>query len=295
MPLFESEAKRLSAVIKTSSKPQTMNIVESGTSVAPRQRPKGSSTMHYSSNALGLGLPPSPSPRNTLMSPMPNQQPVVEHFQANFPNIIPDGFNTSSSNNCNDHEHVAKPTALTTVATVTSTSSAVSTLSSNATDINNSMKQPPEMLNSLFESTVYPDPFSDSSVPTTSQIIQHNVIQEIDQNVTTANSVPFTNTPITNATVIRPSSKLHGLGTQSSDQATLETSDTISISKFFSSPPPLAVNNLSGVGASGDATSQKSNCILITAKGGESATSDVSLSATSGHRRNVSDTSAFNK
>lgn len=297
MPLFESEAKRLSSIIKPSSKPQTMNILESGTSVAPRQRPKGSSTIHYNSNALGLGLPPSPSPRNTLMSPMPNQYPVVEQFQANFPNITPAGFNASSNSNNNENEHVSKPTALTTVTTATSTSTAVSTLSNKPADINNTMKQPPEMLNSLFESTVYPDPFSDNSVPTTSQIIQHNIIPEIDKTATvTANSVSLTNTLITNTTATGPSSKLHGVGSYSSDRASTETSATISTSTFFSSPPPpLAVNSLGGTGVSGDSTSQKSNCHLMTTKAAECAGSDVSLSATSGHRRNVSDTSAFNK
>lgn len=89
VPPFESEAKRISAAAAKAAKPQNVSIVEAGTSVAPRSRPKGSSSVH-GGNALGLGLPPSPSPRQNITSPQPQAQaqlpqPVVEQFQANFP------------------------------------------------------------------------------------------------------------------------------------------------------------------------------------------------------------------
>ncbi|XP_017097743.2 uncharacterized protein Nak isoform X1 [Drosophila bipectinata] len=86
VPPFESEAKRISAAAAKAAKPQNVSIVEAGTSVAPRSRPKGSSSVH-GGNSLGLGLPPSPSPRQNITSPQPQTQaqPVVEQFQANFP------------------------------------------------------------------------------------------------------------------------------------------------------------------------------------------------------------------
>ncbi|CAD7079589.1 unnamed protein product [Hermetia illucens] len=82
VPPFESEIKRALSAAKNAEKIKTQNtpLVESGTSVAPRQRPKGSSA-HAQKTTLPIGLPPSPSPRNTISSP----QPVAESFQANFP------------------------------------------------------------------------------------------------------------------------------------------------------------------------------------------------------------------
>lgn len=95
VPPFESEAKRNSAAVKTPSKTH-LPVIESGTSVAPRQRPRGNA---QPSQNLSLGLPPSPSPRNVLSSPLPpptelqqqTVQPVAEtfdaQFQANFPSL----------------------------------------------------------------------------------------------------------------------------------------------------------------------------------------------------------------
>uniref|UniRef100_A0A6P4DVC0 AP2-associated protein kinase 1-like n=1 Tax=Drosophila rhopaloa TaxID=1041015 RepID=A0A6P4DVC0_DRORH len=88
VPPFESEAKRISAAASKASKAQNVSVVEAGTSVAPRSRPKGSSSVH-GGNPLGLGLPPSPSPRQNITSPQPQPQPVVEQFQANFPTMPP--------------------------------------------------------------------------------------------------------------------------------------------------------------------------------------------------------------
>ncbi|KAH8352998.1 hypothetical protein KR084_008025 [Drosophila pseudotakahashii] len=86
VPPFETEAKRISAAASKAAKAQNVSVVEAGTSVAPRSRPKGSSAAH-GGNPLGLGLPPSPSPRQNITSPQP--QPVVEQFQANFPAMPP--------------------------------------------------------------------------------------------------------------------------------------------------------------------------------------------------------------
>lgn len=57
-PPLESEYKAGSG---NKLKTQNLTVVEAGTSVVPRQRPRG----------IALGLPPSPSPRNTT-SPQPH-------------------------------------------------------------------------------------------------------------------------------------------------------------------------------------------------------------------------------
>lgn len=138
VPLFETEAKRLAAAATKVVKPQSVNHVESGTSVAPRQRPKGSSAVNPQ-KPLGLGLPPSPSPRTNITSPQP-QKPIVEQFQANFPSIAP-----------------VAPTA---DPAVTSTSKQPTEIGGNTTIIPNAE---PEVLKKLFDSSGFPDPFSEAS------------------------------------------------------------------------------------------------------------------------------------
>lgn len=64
MPQYESQIKRVSAV-KASAATKQMQQTEVGTSVVPRQRPKG----NVSTQNLSLVLPSSPSPRNTIISP----------------------------------------------------------------------------------------------------------------------------------------------------------------------------------------------------------------------------------
>lgn len=63
-PPFESELKRVSAQ-KASMVAKQQLQTELGTSVAPRQRPKG----NVSTQNLPLVLPSSPSPRNAIASP----------------------------------------------------------------------------------------------------------------------------------------------------------------------------------------------------------------------------------
>lgn len=109
-PPFESDLKRSSLNAKTSSKMQ-LPTLESGTSVAPRQRPmvqrpKGSA---QPSNNLPLVAPPSPSPRNNLSSPVPPSLTQVDtpsqqvcdqftaQFQANFPATTPTAATSSNA------------------------------------------------------------------------------------------------------------------------------------------------------------------------------------------------------
>lgn len=66
-PPFESELKRACQAQKASNVSKLQIQTELGTSVAPRQRPKG----NVSSQNLPLVLPSSPSPRNAIASPSP--------------------------------------------------------------------------------------------------------------------------------------------------------------------------------------------------------------------------------
>ncbi|XP_053958409.1 uncharacterized protein LOC128863321 isoform X1 [Anastrepha ludens] len=255
VPPFESEAKRISAAAAGASKtpkPQSVPIVESGTSVAPRQRPKGSSTVH-GQNPLGLGLPPSPSPRNNITSPQP-QQPVVEQFQANFPQLAPPVVpppptpQTATAVSVSAVAIAAPTPAPTTAVAATPTAvlpppqqpqtvtQANSSIAAIATQ-----QAPPEVLNSLFESSVYPDPFSENAPVSLKQ--------------TVLDAVPS-------------SSGGGGIG----DGLENIAASSLSAHQVVNSTPT------------------KSSMLTVSSVG-----SSVSSSGTSGHRRNVSDTSAFNK
>ncbi|KAH8293250.1 hypothetical protein KR018_003881 [Drosophila ironensis] len=152
VPPFESEAKRISAAASKAAKSQNVSVVEAGTSVAPRSRPKGSSAVH-GGNALGLGLPPSPLPRQSITSPQPQvqqaAQPVVEQFQANFPAMPPAG------------PPLAAPQAQVVASALATANSA----------------------NNLFESSGYPDPFNEpatAAVPAAEEPKQEELPQELN-------------------------------------------------------------------------------------------------------------------
>ncbi|XP_060645067.1 AP2-associated protein kinase 1 isoform X3 [Drosophila nasuta] len=138
VPPFESEVKRINAAAKAAKTQQNVSLVEAGTSVAPRSRPKGSTSVH-GQKALGLGLPPSPLPRQNITSPQPQPQPVVEQFQANFP-AMPEAT-------------AAVPAAATTAVAAVAVATATTASSTE--------------VNSLFESSGYPDPFNEPANSTT--------------------------------------------------------------------------------------------------------------------------------
>ncbi|XP_055371917.1 AP2-associated protein kinase 1 isoform X2 [Condylostylus longicornis] len=153
VPPFESELKRLTAS-STKPKPQNTPILESGTSVAPRQRPKGSSAI-VGQHPLSLGLPPSPSPRNTIASPQP--QPVVEQFQATFPNITaPHAIQQPPSG--------ALPTTPQSQPAINQQQTNVLSGSGNITSAPQQQQTPSSRsnLDNLFQST-YPDPFREAA------------------------------------------------------------------------------------------------------------------------------------
>ncbi|KAH8263622.1 hypothetical protein KR044_011773 [Drosophila immigrans] len=202
VPPFESEVKRFNAAAKAAKTQQNVSLVEAGTSVAPRSRPKGSTAVH-GQKALGLGLPPSPLPRQSITSPQP--QPVVEQFQANFP-AMPEAA-------------AVVPAAATVAAAVTATTASTA-------------------VNSLFESSGYPDPFNEAASST----------------ATTAAAVTAT------TAVAAPNAEAAAV---------------------VSEPVEPTVNELI-VSGGGTPTKHMLTPPKPSAAGG-------------GHRRNVSDTSAFNK
>lgn len=121
-PPFESEVKRASAQ-KTTITPKTQTVTELGTSVAPRQRPKG----NVSSANLPLVLPSSPSPRNTIASPSPqvlqstdpnfdacdksnsiSQTPVSPYALKSKANVMPNDLKTPTKSGANENLFEAK-------------------------------------------------------------------------------------------------------------------------------------------------------------------------------------------
>lgn len=137
VPSFESETKRSSVAASAKARPQPASVMESGTSVAPRQRPKG--TAAHVHHPLPLGLPPSPSPRNTISSP----RPVAEQFQANFPAI--------------PTPPMQQPAPFVTVANATAATAITPNASVTPTNSNSSKSN----LDNLFERN-YPGPFSEA-------------------------------------------------------------------------------------------------------------------------------------
>ncbi|XP_054084000.1 probable serine/threonine-protein kinase nek3 isoform X3 [Zeugodacus cucurbitae] len=280
IPPFESEAKRISAAAAAKTpKPQSVPIVESGTSVAPRQRPKGSSAVH-GANPLGLGLPPSPSPRNNITSPQPQQQqqPIVEQFQANFPQLAPPVVppQQTTATTAVSTATVAIPAttpqtstivvaATPTVAPPPPTTTPLTQQQPTVNQIVNTNtaviaaqqpQPPPEVLNSLFESSVYPDPFSENAPVA----MKHTAVD----------------------TVACSSGLGVGVGVGLGLGLGVGVGDGLD---------NIAVSSLSAHHTTVGNTPTKSSMLTVSGVGPSTGSSG----GTSGHRRNVSDTSAFNK
>lgn len=148
VPLFESESKRLtlssgasgvsSSSTKLTQKNSVSNIESGTTSIAPRQRPKANA---QPSQILPLVLPPSPLPRNTLSSPIPqnDSQPIQ---QLNFNDKTAEPFSVQFNANFPP-------------VTTANTSTII--------PITNTNKTEEQSVNNLFQ-TNYPDPFAASTV-----------------------------------------------------------------------------------------------------------------------------------
>lgn len=94
-PPFESETKKstvlstpkASVKVSVSTAAGSAPLISKETSVTPRQRPKACQ-LNPVGNQFTIGLPPSPSPRNVLSSPIDAQ-----NFKAPLPPKTPENFN----------------------------------------------------------------------------------------------------------------------------------------------------------------------------------------------------------
>lgn len=160
VPPFESELKRTSQNARLASNKVAIPLPEAGTSVVPRQRPKGSV---QSAHTLPLVAPPSPSPRNTLSSPSipPPQvenEPFSAQFQANFPpvsNVVAVAPTPSATQ--------PLPAAVSQQSPSTSTTT-VPFPTSQTSNQSASLNVDSDRLENLFQSK-FPDPFTEPTTP----------------------------------------------------------------------------------------------------------------------------------
>ncbi|CAG9768190.1 unnamed protein product [Ceutorhynchus assimilis] len=222
IPLFESEQKKANQ-IKIQSAPKSVSVMPAveGTSVMPRQRPKGSSQTPLNLNSIPLNICSSPSAsKKSQNSQSPNTQgnpPSVNAFSnpPHFPDFGPSDYFVAQSEEL-PHQQ--------------------------------------QQLDSLFQSSIYPDPFRDDhggESPTTTSDNNGNKGAEGGQTVATVNVA----SPLTS------DNPLFGSGNLGGGISPLKSGMTESTSIIGSITPPLS----------------------------------PSLSVPKGHRRNMSDTTAFNK
>lgn len=117
-PPFESDTKKTSVLntpktsVKVSMTPTigSTPLLSKETSVTPRQRPKACQ-LNPVNNQFVIGLPPSPSPRNVLSSPVDAQT-----FKAPLPSKTPENFNAQFEvdfTNIEQHHATPVPSAST--------------------------------------------------------------------------------------------------------------------------------------------------------------------------------------
>lgn len=142
-PPFESDTRK-SAVLSTpkasskvSSSTVAAPISSKETSVTPRQRPKATQLNPVNANQFTIGLPPSPSPRNILSSPVDAQ-----HFKA--PSKTPENYNAQFEVDFTNIDNQMAPAASHVVAAPAQ------------------KQQEVETFDSLFKSNLYPDPFGEN-------------------------------------------------------------------------------------------------------------------------------------
>nr|XP_023024483.1 uncharacterized protein LOC111512577 [Leptinotarsa decemlineata] len=220
IPPMESELKKTQ--IKSINKTPSAPIIES-TSVMPRQRPKGSSATPLNLSNIPLNICPSP----TLTKK--SQSPVGSNSQGNLP-YTPTFPTTVNSNNPSFSPNFFSTSDL-----------------------------PQPHLDSLFQSSIYPDPFRDDTAtasPTTVTDVSNG--NKMDNFVSQAP----TSLPVNVISSILPENTLFGSG---------------SINQGIS------LQMKSGL-------TESTNVIA-----GNSPSASPTLSIPKGHRRNMSDTTAFNK
>ncbi|XP_050316221.1 BMP-2-inducible protein kinase isoform X1 [Anthonomus grandis grandis] len=142
VPLFESEQKKATQIKIQSQKPpsQSMPIVES-TSVTPRQRPKGSSTTPLNLNNIPLSISSSPG-GGSVKKPQNSQSPGTQTTP--FPTHHPSGNPSQTPSNI----PFVNP---------------FPDFGSNSNYFGEELLPQHQQLDSLFQSSIYPDPFRDDS------------------------------------------------------------------------------------------------------------------------------------
>ena len=223
VPPFESELKK--AQVKVYNKAPAAPVVE-GTSVMPRQRPKGSSTTPLNLNTLPLTL--SPSPTTSKKSQSPVAQP---NFQSNV--TYPSGFQSAATAAPDYQPSFFPPT--------------------------NPEPANKQQLDSLFQSSIYPDPFRDDGAA---------------ESPTNAGAGDGAN-----------GNKQEGFAVQGAAAAAAVISPVSPENPLFGS------GNLSQMGGQPTGMTESSNYVGATM----TPPSTPTLAVPKGHRRNMSDTTAFNK
>lgn len=132
---------KASSKVATSSSAVPSSSTE--TSVTPRQRPKACQLNPVNANQFTIGLPPSPSPRNILSSPVDAQ-----NFKA--PSKTPENFNAQFEVDFSNIDNQMSPP--------------VAPHPASATVSSVQQKPPPEedKFDNLFKSNLYPDPFGEN-------------------------------------------------------------------------------------------------------------------------------------
>lgn len=293
VPQFESEAKRTSIkVTKTTVAP----VVE-GTSVMPRQRPKGNASQPLSC-ALPIAI--SASPTNI---PKKSQSPVTStesaaftpSFQSSFPPIQAAGFTTSPSYQA--PPVVVQPPAQPTPFPVTTAQtpsfpaaafqSPQTTFFSPTNNNNNVTSQnppPDKSLENLFQSSVYPDPFRDDSAATVSTVIPELEAQNLKIAGTISTMQKADACVLPEVTHISTMSYIQPVDNVS---PTVANADRTIVSAGGNGNGVHVLTKANTLGGKPDSTSQ---CIM-----NDTPPCSPTLSVPKGHRRNMSDTSAFNK
>ncbi|XP_030761493.1 LOW QUALITY PROTEIN: AP2-associated protein kinase 1 [Sitophilus oryzae] len=235
-PQFESEQKKANQIKQQSSKIIPTGPIVESTSVMPRQRPKATATAPLNLNSIPLNISSSPgSSKKSQNSQSPNTQSNPVPFQAAPPpGNVPSTFSNSPAFPDFGPSDYFSPQ-----------SQAGSEL-------------PPQQLDSLFQSSMYPDPFRDDhggASPTASDTNGNKG----------GESFPM---------------QVGGMG--------------INIVTPTSSDNPLFGSGNLGHGTSPLLKSGLTESIAVMGST-NTPPSSPSLSIPKGHRRNMSDTTAFNK
>ncbi|XP_076264349.1 numb-associated kinase [Rhynchophorus ferrugineus] len=232
VPLFEAEQKKATQLKIQSAKPISAVPIVEGTSVMPRQRPKGNTATPLNLNSIPLNISSSPgSSKKSQSSQSPNTQSSQVPFQSVPPSNVPHAFSNSPAFPDFDLSDYFLPTQ-------------------------GSADLPPQQLDSLFQSSVYPDPFRDDHHSTSSSTAADN-------------------------------------NGNKNDSFQVQGPAGINIVSPVTSENPLFGSGSLGHGASPLLKSGLTES--ISAIGNNTPPSSPSLSVPKGHRRNMSDTTAFNK